>query len=48
MTIPYPSEVGKYENAIPPENTLDTGAENSAGTSVHNLGGLVMHPYSDM
>ena len=46
--MPYPSDVGKYENAIPPENTSDTGDVTNAATSVHNLGGLVMHPYSDM
>ena len=48
VTIPYPSLVGKYENATPPLNTSDTGGAKSAVTSVHRRGGWKMQPYSDM
>jgi hypothetical protein len=43
VTIPYPSLVGKYENAIPPENTSLTGVAYRAATSFHIRGGLVIH-----
>jgi len=46
--MPYPSLVGKYENATPPLNTSETGGANSAVTSVQRRGGLKMQPYSDM
>lgn len=42
VTMPYPSLVGKYEKAIPPEKTSVTGVENNASTSVHNRGGEKM------